>query len=136
MGGTFFFALGCLLMAQNIMWSYNGFVIILMLLGGSSVIVSIMTVGLPAVKVTESNAGQFMGIFTVASMLILPLITFMTALIFQLILDPFLGFQLLFYSMAALQIVVIALLYSLDKHEQSVIQTVLEHPELYMPVTD
>ncbi len=136
MGGTFVFALGCILLAQSIMWTYNGFVIILMLIGGSSVIVSIMTVALPADKVPESNAGQFMGIFTVASMLILPLITFITAIIFQLIADPFLGFQLLFYSMALLQVVVILLLYSLDKHEQSVIQTVLEHPELYKPVAD
>ncbi len=136
MGGTFIFAIGCILMAQTIMWTYNGFVIILMLLGGSSVIVSIMTVALPADKVPESNAGQFMGIFTVASMLILPLITFITAIIFQLILNPFLGFQLLFYSMAVLQIIVIFLLYSLDKHEQSVLQTVLEHPELYNPTVD
>ena len=136
MGGTFVFALGCVLLAQSIMWTYNGFVIILMLIGGSSVIVSIMTVALPADKVPESNAGQFMGIFTVASMLILPLITFVTALIFQLILDPFLGFQLLFYSMAILQIVVILLLYSLDKHEQTVLQTVIDHPELYKPVAD
>ena len=136
MGGTSVFALGCILLAQNVMWTYNGFVIILMILGGSGVIVSIMTVALPADKVPESNAGQFMGIFTVASMLILPLITFITAVIFQLILDPFLGFQLLFYSMAVLQVVVLILLYSLDKHEQSVIQTVIEHPELYKPVVD
>ena len=136
MGGTFIFALGCVLMAQNIMWTYNGFVIILMLIGGSSVIVSIMTVALPADKVPESNAGQFMGIFTVASMLILPLITFVTAVVFQLFKDQYLGFQLLFYSQALIQVVVFLLLYSLDKHEQSLIHSVLEHPELYKPVAD
>jgi hypothetical protein len=136
MGGTLVFALGCILLAQDVMWNYNGFVIIMMLIGGSSVIVSIMTVALPADKVPESNAGQFMGIFTVASMLILPLITFLTAVVFQLIKDQYLGFQLLFYSQALIQVVVILLLYSLDKHEQSIIQTVLEHPELYKPVID
>ena len=136
MGGTLVFALGCLLLAQNVMWTYNGFVFILMLIGGSSVIVSIMTVALPADRVPETNAGQFMGIFTVASMLMLPIITFVTALVFQLFKDQYLGFQLLFYSQALIQVVVLALLYSLDKHEQSIIQTVLEHPDLYTPVVD
>jgi MFS family permease len=136
MGGSFIFAISSFLLAQEVMWNYNGFVIILMMIGSSSVIVSIMTVALPADKIPETNAGQFMGIFTVASMLLLPVFTFLTAVLFELVKNEYLGFQILFYSMGIIQLFVITLLYSLDKKEQLIIQKQLVHPDLANPVVE
>lgn len=115
--GAISFGLGSFLLAQEFMWNIIGIYLILFIIGGSAVIISVITIALPADLVPATHAGQYMGIFTMASMLLSPVVGFASALIIDVVSDPFTGFQAVFYTQVILQVIVFGLLYILNRQE-------------------
>jgi len=120
MVGAFAFGIASLLLAQEFMWTFNGFLIILILFGGSSVIIGTLTIALPADHVPSLKAGQFMGMFIIASSLASPAMGIISSLITLIVRDELLSLKLLFFVVTFIEILVIILLANLHSREKEI----------------
>lgn len=119
MVGAMAFGIASFLLAQEFMWTFNGFLVILILFGGSSVLISTLTIALPADHVPLLKAGHFMGIFIIAFSLASPAMGFTSTIIAFIVRDDlFLTLKILFNFVFLIEILVVILLINLYSREK------------------
>ena len=112
--GSILFSIAAFLLAQDIFWNFSGLILIIIVIAGGSIIISTVTVALPADLVPRGKEGQFMGLFTVATGFFNPVIALASSYILGLSTDPYGNYSNLFLIAAIVELAAIGLLFFIN----------------------
>ncbi|MHA1989561.1 MAG: MFS transporter [Candidatus Hodarchaeales archaeon] len=94
--GSISLGLAAFLIAQEFMWHFFGLLTIIVIAGGATVIISAVTIAMPADIVPRGKEGQFMGLFILAASFPTPIVAAGSAVIIGLNENPLIGYGTLF----------------------------------------